>query len=202
MHKQLQKELLLETSVNLKIVYFIGFFENNPFVSTDESGNICLCLPVETHIDKTIEKIRFYHELTHIFHAQICHIDFTYQRSLAFLIIQEGIALQMSKKMVPGFETDSYVSHQKGWYNEMKDNHKPIFQEIKSHTTEDSSDILYKYTMGQGSTGHEREAYYVGWCLVGRLLEEGYTFLDLMLLDEHESNVLVDKYIDKLMLLP
>lgn len=194
---QLQKELLFKNPFSIKIVYFVGFFENNPFVTTDQTGELCLCLPIENDMNKTIEQIRLYHELSHIFHSEILNINFTYQRSLGFLIMQEGIALQMSRKMVPGCRDDSYISHQLGWYDDIKKYQLPILIGIEEDIWKNNPEVLYKYTMGQGNTGHEREAYYVGWIVVNLLLKEGYPFLELMTLDEQQSNLLVKQFIEK-----
>lgn len=54
--------------------------------------------------------------------------------------------------------------------------------------------------MGLGNTGIEREAYYLGWITVGKALEDGYTFIDLMTLQEDEVNELIIKYIDELVI--
>lgn len=190
------EELNFHQDFDLKIIYFVGFFESNPFVTTDREGKLTLCLPIENfQMDDYFKIIQMYHELTHICHYQILQKDLFYQRSLAFLMIQEGLALHMSKKMIPGLEDSNYLSYQQNWYEEAKENHDAIFNGIREYISNDDSEILYRYTMGTGSTGLEREAYYVGWIIVGKALNDGYSYFDLMTLNEVETNELAKKYI-------
>lgn len=100
--------------LSFKIIYFVVFFENNPFVTFGSSGTICLCLPVEGYNDKNVQILQLYHELTHILHLKPLKKELSYERSFSFLILQEGLALQMSKQMVPGFKDETYISNQKG----------------------------------------------------------------------------------------
>lgn len=81
--------------------------------------------------------------------------------------------------MVPGFKDETYISNQKGWYEDAQNKHNAILTGIKKDLVDNRFEILYKYTMGLGNTGIEREAYYLGWITVGKALEDGYTFNDV-----------------------
>lgn len=188
---QLRKTLAYDESITLNVVYFVGFFEHNPFVTFDANGTLCLCLPVEGNYDCHLDKIYLYHELTHILHASMSKHQLTYGRSLAFLLLQEGLAMRMSFEQIPGYEVAVYVSHQPGWYELAIQKHSEIVHAMQSELFHSDSDTLYKYTMGSGNTGIEREAYYVGWNIVGKLLQEGYSFSELMRLNEKEVDSLV-----------
>ncbi|MGX4687368.1 hypothetical protein JNUCC83_10915 [Vagococcus sp. JNUCC 83] len=191
----LHNKLHTDCIMDIKIVYFVGFFEDNPFVTTDVNGKLCVCLPIENNSDEEFQRIQLYHELTHIYHSKLSNTSFSYEQSLSFLILQEGLDLRMSEKMVPGYMDSKYVSHQNGWYEKIVRYRNNIISGVIPDIHENDTEILYKYTMGKGNTGYEREAYYIGWILVGKMLDDGYSFRELMILSEGEGSLLVEKYL-------
>lgn len=191
----LRNKLDTNCIMDIKIVYFVGFFENNPFVTTDANGKLCVCLPIENNSDEEFQRIQLYHELTHIYHSELSNTPFLYERPLSFLILQEGLALRMSEQMVPGHADSKYVSHQSGWYEKIDRYRNNVISGIIPDIHKKGTETLYKYTMGKGNTGYEREAYYIGWILVGKMLDNGYSFRELMIQSEEEGGLLVEKYL-------
>ena len=49
--------------------------------------------------------------------------------------------------------------------------------------------------MGTGTTGIEREAYYVGWRVIESMLGEGWSFLEIGQTQEREFEMIAEKYI-------
>ncbi|WP_040225548.1 hypothetical protein [Bhargavaea cecembensis] len=161
--------------VSLVVIYFVGGFENNPFVAPFDDERLALCLPVENG-DSDIHLV---HELTHIVHAHTAQLTGGWERTIASTILQEGLATQASKYLIPGNPDELYIEHQKGWLQSCNENKAEIFAGIAPYLNESSSEIVTKFTIGNGTINHEREAYYVGWEIVRSLLESGVTFKEI-----------------------
>lgn len=180
---KVKKLLGYEESINLILIYFVGGFENNPFVAPYDEDRIALCLPIEEESTDII----LAHELTHIVHAKTANLKVTWERTIAALIIQEGLATQVSKAVVPGYNDDAYIAHEDGWLAACKVKRNEILKGIYPYLNDTSSDTLLKFTFGEGTTHTEREAYFAGWEIVKFLLEESKNFKDIASIQE--SNI-------------
>lgn len=166
--------------INFVVIYFVGGFENNPFVAPFDKERLALCLPIENG-DSDIYLV---HELTHIVHSQTAQLTGEWERTIASTVLQEGLATQVSKFIVPGEPDESYIEHKKGWFQSCKKNRLEIFTGITPFLNESSSEIVTKFTFGNGTTNHEREAYFVGWEVVQSLLEKGVIFKEIASIKE------------------
>ncbi len=166
--------------INFVVIYFVGGFENNPFVAPLNKERLALCLPIENG-DSDIYLV---HELTHIVHSQTALLTGEWERTIASTILQEGLATQVSKFVIPGEPDESYIEHKKGWLQSCKKNKSEIFTGIAPFLNESSSEIVTKFTFGNGTTNHEREVYFVGWEVVQSLLKTDVTFKDIASIKE------------------
>ena len=175
------KELLgYDQPIDLVVVYFVGGFENNPFVAPFDGERLALCLPIENGDSEII----LAHELTHIVHTQTANLTAEWERTIASTILQEGLATQVSKFLVPGHQDEEYIEHKKGWLQSCKEKRAGIINGIFPYLDDASSKAVTMFTFGNGTTNHEREAYYVGWELVEFLLAQGVTFKEMASLQE------------------
>lgn len=78
------------------------------------------------------------------------------------------------------------VQYTKGWLKDCEKNAESITKGILPFLEESSYEKVYQFTMGQGSTGIEREAYFVGWKLVQQLLIDGMSFEAIAKIKEPE----------------
>ncbi|NKE04001.1 DUF2268 domain-containing putative Zn-dependent protease [Mesobacillus selenatarsenatis] len=168
--------------IDLVVVYFVGGFENNPFVAPYDQNRMALCLPIENGDSN----IHLAHELTHIVHSQTANLKGEWERTIGSTILQEGLATQVSKCLVPGHPDELYLEHKKGWLQSCKENRANIISQICPFLDHDSSEAVTRFTFGNGTTNHEREAYYVGWELVHFLLNEGVTFKEMASVKEKD----------------
>ncbi|QPC45861.1 hypothetical protein [Mangrovibacillus cuniculi] len=166
--------------INLVVVYFVGGFEGNPFVAPYDQERLALCLPVECNNTTIILS----HELTHIVHASTANFSTKWERSIASTILQEGLAMHVSKQLVPGKEEESYTEFTKGWLASCKASREEIFKGILPYLEDSSSETVFRFTMGLGTTNHEREAYFVGWEMVNYLLGRGTTLEEIACIRE------------------
>ncbi len=169
-------------SINFVVVYFVGAFEKNPFVAPYDEKRLALCLPIENGNSA----ILLAHELTHIVHSKTADITAGWERTIACTILQEGLATQASKFLVPGEPEEVYIEYSENWLKSCKHNKKEIISGIYPFLNNSSSEIVYKFTMGKGTTNHEREAYFIGWEVVGDLIRKGISYEELAMIKEKD----------------
>lgn len=183
-HLENVKEVLgFDRAINFVVVYFVGGFENNPFVAPIDEDTLALCLPIETEISD----IFLTHELTHIVHAKTADLSSEWERSIGTVILQEGLATQVSKQLVPGKQAEDYLAEDnQGWFQGCKSMRKEILEGILPYLEDSSSETLTKFMFGEGTTGNDREVYFVGWEIVKSLLEQGVSLKEIAHIKENE----------------
>ncbi|WP_168193811.1 DUF2268 domain-containing putative Zn-dependent protease [Lysinibacillus sp. SGAir0095] len=177
--------------INLVLIYFVGGFENNAFVAPYDQERLALCIPIECgDSDITLS-----HELTHVVHSKTANLTTNWERTIASTILQEGLATQVSKFIVPGKPDEKYIEHKHGWFNSCKLVREEIIKGIVPYLEDSSSEVITKFTFGTGTTNHDREVYFVGWEIVTALLEQGVTFKEIASVQEEEiPNYLRERY--------
>jgi len=168
--------------INLVVVYFVGGFENNPFVAPYDENRLALCLPIENGESD----ILLSHELTHIVHSHTANLTANWERTIGSTILQEGLATQVSKFLVPGEPIELYIEHTKGWLKSCYEVKADILTGILPYIEDSSSEVVTTFTFGNGTTNREREAYFVGWEIVHYLLGEGVTFKEMASIQEKD----------------
>ncbi len=168
--------------IDFVVVYFVGGFENNPFVAPFDDGRLALCLPIELRNSD----ITLAHELTHVVHNYTANLTAEWERTIASTILQEGLATRVSQFLVPGHPDELYIEHRKGWLQSCKENRREIIRGIYPYLEESSSEAVTRFTFGKGTTNHDREAYYVGWEMVNFLLTQGDTFVEMASIQEKD----------------
>ncbi|EJR54916.1 hypothetical protein IIM_01856 [Bacillus cereus VD107] len=179
------KELLnCKENINITIVYFVGAFDENPFVTPTDGGGIALCLPIENGTSES--SIMIAHELTHIVHAKTANLSTSWERTIGSTILQEGLATQVSKYIVPGHTDEYYIERNEGWFSSCQNVREKILTGIYPYLHKSSPEYIMKFTFGKGTTNHDREAYFAGWEIVRILLENGKTFSEIASIQENE----------------
>lgn len=168
--------------LDFALVFFIGGFENNAFVAPMGEGGIAVCLPVENGNDD----IATVHELAHVVHGKVSGFSMEWEKSVASLVLTEGLATQLSKYLVPACDETVYIEHIPGWLQQCAEDRANILHGIVPYLEDASSETVFRFTMGTGTTGKTREAYYAGWTLVGELLKHGFTFAQIARLQERD----------------
>lgn len=188
---KVKKLLGYDQPINFVVVYFVGGFENNPFVTPYDENRLALCLPIENGESD----ILLSHELTHIVHSHTANLTADWERTIGSTILQEGLATQVSRFLVPGETTELYIEHTKGWLKSCYENKSNIIMGILPYLEDSSSEVVTMFTFGNGTTNREREAYFVGWEIVQYLLGEGVTFKEMAYIQEKDiSNYLREVY--------
>jgi len=167
-----------QDSIRVKLYVFVGGLENNAFAFPDH-GVPAVAIPVE--IDNKELELTMTHEFTHAVHTRIAdHIWGSYPTTLATLVLMEGLAMRVTEQLVPGHTAETYTNaHSNTWLKECEQNRATILKGIRQHLDDSASQARSRFIYGEGSTGHQREAYYAGWVVVGQLQKQGMTLSNL-----------------------
>lgn len=168
--------------IEFTVIYFVGGFEDNPFVAPIGENKVALCLPIETEQSD----IYLVHELTHVVHQKTANMKNDWERNIASIILQEGLATHVSKQLIPGHKEKEYIEISHGWLKSCYKNKEEIIKNIIPYLEDSEPESVMKFTMGNGSTNHHREAYFVGWLLVKLLLQQGMSFEEIAHIQEDE----------------
>jgi len=179
---KVKKLLGYDQPIHVVVVYFVGGFENNPFVAPYDENRLALCLPIENGESDLL----LAHELTHIVHSHTARLTADWERTIGSTILQEGLATQVSRFLVPGEPAEKYVEHKKGWLESCYEDKSAIMKGILPYLDDSSSEVVTRFTFGNGTTNREREAYFVGWEIVQYLIGEGVTFKEIASIREKD----------------
>lgn len=168
--------------IEFTVIYFVGGFEDNPFVAPIGENKVALCLPIETEQSD----IYLVHELTHVVHQKTANMKNDWERNIASIIMQEGLATHVSKQLIPGHKEKEYIEISHGWLKSCYKNKKEIIKNIIPYLEDSEPESVMKFTMGNGSTNHHREAYFVGWLFVKLLLQQGMSIEEIAHIQEDE----------------
>ena len=186
-------DLLNHHNVDVQLVIFVGGFEDNAFAYSHE-GQYVVCLPVEQSAEK--RELVLPHEFTHAVHMSAAGLSGGWERSIAQLIIEEGLATRCTAALVPNRAAYEYVGDE-DWFGRCQQREKAILQGILPFLGNDESETVYRFTMGEGTTGLEREAYYTGWQVVGSL-SQNHTLAGIATIPADELPCLVEKALSEL----
>lgn len=175
------------------IVFFVSAFDNNAFVAPYDEYKSMLCLPIEGHLSDIV----IAHELTHIIHGEQASLEMSWERPIAEMVLQEGLALQVSKYLVPDKKDEAYfgMGQEGGWLQSCHNHRTKILHGIIPYLPESNREAVDKFTFGTGTSGHQREAYYVGWEFVASQLKNGISFSQLASIKQKDIPDYVKKYL-------
>ncbi len=179
-----------DVPIGVNLVVFVGAFENNAFTAPGAENVPTVAVPIEAP-----EKERFLaHEFTHVVEAEQANLSLGWQRSIAHTIFVEGLAMRATEKLYPGLAPKDYVGEaSSGWFQKAEGREQQIVRDVEPHLSASDSDSVMRYTMGVGGAGLDREAYYLGWIVIGDLLNHGWDFSRLCRVKDDQMVALVQK---------
>lgn len=172
-----------ERPVKIKVIAYVGGFDNNAF-SFAQDGVPTVCVPLE--MAPRDRELVFVHEMTHAMHISIAGLSGGWERTIGTTVFQEGLALHVVRETAPDREVREIVEVSDGWYDEVRRRHAPVLRGIVPDLAKKDGQTVFKYTMGSGNTGLEREAYYAGWVVVEHLRAKGRSLESLARIPEAE----------------
>lgn len=178
----------------VRLVAFVGTFDENAFQTTTADGTPAIAIPVEAGDARRAAV----HELTHAVHrgSGCANITSGYQQTLAELVVSEGLAMRVVEALLPGHEERYYISASQRWLDSARARRPAILRGVHDHLGE--AGVAQRFTYGTGTTGLSREAYYAGWEIVGALLHGGTSLHQIATTPPDQLPRLVDRAIDAL----
>lgn len=156
-------------ALKIGVVAYVGGFETNAFTTGGPDGPV-VALPIE--MDPATRALIAPHEMTHAVHMIVGHLSLGYERSLGRVIFEEGLAMRAVQRLKPGLPDYAYVGGAE-WFKAGLASRRAILEALAPGLTRTDGATLFKFTMGRGATGCEREAYIVGWLVIGELIRRG-----------------------------
>jgi hypothetical protein len=182
--------LELDEPLEVDLLAYVGGLEKNAFFLVSQ-GRPTVAIPVEE--DARWRSATLAHEFTHAVHGRLAGLSGGWERTIAQTLFSEGLADRVEQALFPGLEPAAYVEHAPGWFARASEREAEMAEGILPHLRASDSASVMRFTMGTGTTGTPREAYYLGWVVVGRLLEEGWTFGRLARVSEADLPALVER---------
>ena len=153
--------------VRVRLTVFVGGFEGNAFAFRARDGMPNIALPAEAG-DPARSMI---HEFTHAVHRDGCAtFKNGYGGSLAELVITEELAMRDVENLLPGHNANYYTHAAPGWLEAAAARRDSILRGARERLEDRGDSTWERFTFGRGVAGLPREAYYVGWEVVGAML--------------------------------
>jgi hypothetical protein len=188
--------LELDRPLRAKLVLYVGALEGNAYTVMPDSVPV-VALPLEG--PPRDRGLLAAHELAHAVHLATAHLPGGWERSIAQTVLSEGVAMHVAKRVRPGLPDAAYTEYHPGWLREADARRPAILAGIRASLDARDGATVAKYTVGAGSTGLEREAYYVGWLVVGHLLDHGMSLADVARIPVERMPTVVGDAIDTIL---
>jgi Predicted Zn-dependent protease (DUF2268) len=175
--RSIDKILNRDRPLDLTVVNFVGALEGNAYTYSRD-GKVTVVMPME--IDSLQRQALATHELTHAVHIAQGTITGAWERTIAETIISEGLAMHVSRLLMPKYPVTKHLEHTPGWLKLAEARRAEILRNIKPALGKSDGEIVMRFTIGPGPSGIEREAYYAGWLVVEHWLKQGRKPADIV----------------------
>ena len=171
-----------EGPVTIRLTAYVGAFDNNAFSSGGDPPNIAF--PVE--MDPARRRLIMAHEFTHAVHIKVAGLSGGWERSIGATVLQEGLAVHVARQLNPGRRMADYIDHRPGWWAGIGPRRTEVLRGLLPVLARQDGETGFRFTMGSGTTGHEREAYAAGFWVVEHLRSRGMTLAQIARIPEGE----------------
>lgn len=180
--EQVARVLEADVPVHIRLVAYVGMFENNAFAARGPDGVPNINLPIEA--DPHDRAVSQAHELVHAVHMELAGLSGGWERSIANTLLSEGLAVHVAREVVPGRADADYIEHQPGWLDRCETNRGAVLSGILPALEASDGQTVFQFTMGDGTTGMQREAYCAGYLVVGQLRDQGMGLAEIARIGE------------------
>ena len=186
-----------DAPAHLELIAYIGAFEDNAFTVAAEPGRPKVAIPVE--MDARTRGPIMAHEFTHAVQIDIGTMRGGWERSVGETVLAEGLAMRVAQRLYPDRPALSFVEMTPGWFARCEGMRAAILRDIRAAAASSKSDDVMRFTMGNGPSGVDREAYYAGWLVVDYWRRRGWGFDRIVRIPEAEAPAEVSRAIDGLL---
>lgn len=182
--------------VEMTVAAYVGAFDGNAFTA-GEAGKMTVAVPVEMAEARRATVMP--HEMAHAVHMLTAGLSGGWERSIATTLLQEGLAVHVSQAVTPGRDIRDYIEFSPGWWDAANAKRHGILQAIGPVLERKDSDSVFRFTMGEGPNGLEREAYAAGWWVVDHLRQRGMSLAQIARIPEAEMPAIVRRAITEML---
>lgn len=193
--RRVARLLKLDEPVNITLIAYVGGFESNAFTFGSASG-ATVAFPIEMSPEERVLIVP--HETTHAIHLHLAKLSGGWERSIAQTIMMEGLAMRATQALEPGRPEQAYVTHRPAWWDEVSGKRDAILADMLPVLDAKDGESVYRFTIGKGPAGVEREAYYAGWLVIGELQRGGMSLAQIARIPEPEMTATVRGAIERL----
>jgi hypothetical protein len=186
----------VDRRLTVRLLIYVGGTEPNAFTFMRDSIPT-VAVPVERPAEERMMLMT--HELTHALNLSLAHLPGGWERTIAQTVLTEGLAMRATQRVHSGRPDADYIELRPGWLADARAHERAIFEGIRPFLERRDGETVARFTFGSGTTGRDREAYYVGWRVVGYLLDHGTSFATLSHLREAGMPALVGRTIGALL---
>lgn len=194
--KRVAAELRPDKPVRVTLLAYVGGLETNAFTMGGK-GTATVAVPIE--MDPKLRGPIMAHEMTHAVQITMGTNSGGWIRTVAETTLAEGLAMRTAHRLYPEVPEAEIVSGRPGWLAEADARSRAILADLKPVLASDKSADVFRYTIGKGGAGIEREAYYAGWRVTGFWLAHGMTLADIARIPEAEAPARVAAAIDAIL---
>lgn len=184
-----------EGPVSIKLTAYVGAFDDNAFSTGGDPPNIAF--PVE--MGPELRRLIMAHEFTHAVHIKIAGLSGGWERSIGATILQEGLAIHVARELTPGLTMAQYIEHRPGWWVGISERKPDVLRGMLPMLAKADGETVFRFTIGEGTTGFDRESYAAGWWVVEHLRNRGMSLADIGRLPENEMPAIVERAVNEIL---
>ena len=182
--------------VTIRLTAYVGAFDDNAFSAGGDPPSIAF--PVEMAPD--LRRLIMAHEFTHAVHIRLAGLSGGWERSIGATILQEGLAVHVARELNPGRATMAdYIEHRPGWWAGISARKAEVLRGILPMLTRQDGETVFRFTVGEGTTGFDREAYAAGWWVVEQLRARGMSLAQIARIPEAEMVRVAEEAINNML---
>lgn len=194
--RKIAMTLCVREPVEMQLTAYVGAFEDNAFTA-GQDGMPIVNIPLEMSPRKA--ELILPHEITHAVHMRLAGMSGGWERSIAATVLMEGLAIHVTREVAPGRPDEAYIEYSDGWLREARRRETSILTGIRPELARRDGESVYKFTMGRGTTGLEREAYYAGYAVVKHMRSKGMTLCHIARIREDDMPRAVGQALDEML---
>lgn len=183
--------------VNITLLLYVGGLEKNAFTAGGKDGAPTVAVSVEA--DPKERGPVMTHEMVHAVQITMGSSSGGWIRTIGETVLAEGLAVRVTQHLYPNLPEGDFIERQPGWLNDCAARRRQILLDVKSALASDKSEDVFRYTIGKGPAGVEREAYYAGWLVVDYWTRHGLSYAEIVRIPEAQAPARVSAAIDGLL---
>lgn len=193
--KRVESLLRPNKPVHMNLIVYVGAFEGNAF-TVGQNGVPTVAVPIEIPARQRAPIMA--HEFVHAVQISMGSMSGGWVRSIGETALAEGLAMRATQHLYPSLPVTDLVEapDEPGWLSRAEKLRRKIFADVRRSLASTKSEDVFRYTMGVGPSGIDREAYYVGWEVVGYWLAHGRSYAEIARIPESQAPDQVGRALD------